>query len=157
MVVALVAIVVGGAAVSIASILKSTDISNAQTIALRQVQNVGFWITRDVVMAKPGTIHNNPDGVFLSLKFDEWDEDTKTFVERTIEYVFDGDKLKRRVTNGTTSEILIAEYIVEVGTTTKIVADGTNKYKLTVKASCKEAFAGASVERTYKISPRLGS
>jgi len=155
-VISLIAIVVGGAAVSIASILKSTDISNAQTIALRQVQNVGFWVTRDVLMAKEPATLGAGSGFPLSLVYDDWDEGSGTFVERTVEYVFDGDELHRKL-DGASPGTLIAEYIDVDSTSFDVDPDDENRYILIVRASFSEVFAEASVERTYDISPRPDS
>lgn len=144
----LVVIVILGAIMSVMSmtvimIMKVSRQSNDYAIALRQVQNAGYWISRDAQMAQ--TVVTDEPGVFLALEWDDWEGN-----HYEVDYVFDGNTLERQL-NGS-SGILIAQYIVVADTTFEEDADIDNKYKLTIKASHGET----EVERTYEVAPRPG-
>ena len=139
-VVGILGAIMGVMAMTIMTIMIVSPKSNDQVIALRQVQNAGYWISRDVLMAKE--VSTTETGVFLAI---DWDGSGYN-----INYVFDDDGELRRELNGASPGALIAEYIVGVGTDTTFVPDSDNKYTLTVKAS----HGDADVTRVYEVSPR---
>jgi len=149
--VAIMAIVVGAVAMTTTTLLLNEGQAAGQNTALPQVQNAGYWISRDVQMAR-NVVFDDPD-FLLSLDIPV---DTDENNDYTIDYLFDGDKLKRRVYDslGTlTSETFIAEYIDTSNTTFSALDADAGLYKLTVRASRDET--GAT--RSYEISQRLSS
>jgi predicted alpha/beta superfamily hydrolase len=79
--------------------------------------------------------------------------DTNQSNDYSVNYLFDGNKLKRQVYDSShvlIQETVAAEYI-DVGETTFIDL-GSNTYELTVKAYSGEAVA----ERNYQVKSRLG-
>jgi prepilin-type N-terminal cleavage/methylation domain-containing protein len=149
--VAIMAIVVGAVAMTITTLLLNEGQAAGQNTALPQVQNAGYWISRDVQMARIVTL--DEPGVFLRLDIPM---DNNPDNDYTIDYVFDGDKLKRQVYDslGTpTSETFIAEYI-DTGITTFSVLDAdAGLWKLTVRASRDETGATRSYEISQRLSP----
>ena len=103
----------GGA---IFQILRDTQRNNDHITAVRQVQNAGYWISRDAQMAETATTDLTlPD--FLILSWTEWD-DAGDPISHSATYSFeeltDGiGKLKRSHLSsaGVNEQTLIAEYI----------------------------------------------
>jgi hypothetical protein len=131
----------------------SARVSNEMT-AIRQVQQAGFWVSPDVMMAGPGEIDDNPgDGKFLVLG---WTAHNGTVNE--VDYVLQSmpstgvSRLMREhyVDSGLVSTTTVAEYIDPTGTSFVPAGDG---YKLTVTASVGEH----SETRTYEVQPRVGT
>jgi prepilin-type N-terminal cleavage/methylation domain-containing protein len=148
LVIALMALVVGAATAAIVTIFKVAPQTNNLAIALRQVQNAGYWITQDVTIAENITIV----GQLPSLKLDVWNDATQTFTTHSVTYVFNGQTLRRQL-DGVTPGTLIAESIDTVHTKFEtIVANG--EYKLTVAAPVSGSTT--SITRVYEIHPRLG-
>jgi len=97
------------------------------------------------------TVTLGEPGVFLRLDIPM---DNNPEHDYTIDYLFDGDKLKRQKHDSFgTSETFIAEYIDTSNTTFSALDADAGLYKLTVRASRDET--GAT--RSYEISQRLSS
>ena len=149
--VAIMAIVVVAVAMTITTLLLNEGQAAGQNTALPQVQNAGYWISRDVQMARIVTL--GEPGVFLRLDIPM---DNNPDNDYTIDYWFDGDKLKRQVYDslGTlTSETFIAEYIDTSNTTFSALDADAGLYKLTVRASRDETGATRSYEISQRLSP----
>jgi len=147
--VAIMAIVVVAVAMTTTTLLLNEGQAAGQNTALPQVQNAGYWISRDVQMARTVTL--GEPGVFLRLDIPM---DNNPEHDYTIDYLFDGDKLKRQKHDSFgTSETFIAEYIDTSNTTFSALDADAGLYKLTVRASRDET--GAT--RSYEISQRLSS
>ena len=147
---AISSVIMSGLAMTVVTLVKNHEWSISHNIALQQVQNAGHWISNDVRMAE-SVILGNPNGFPLTLDIPV---DTDENNDYSIEYVFDGDKLKRKVYDPSltlTSETFIAQY-VDVEDTTFVSVDSYS-YKLTVKASRDDAVE----ERIYEISQRVDS
>jgi len=144
-VLAILGAITGVMSMTITMIMRISPQSNDRAIVLRQVQNAGHWISRDVLMAQ--TVTPEPvSGTLLSLEWDDWEGN-----HYVVDYVFDGNTLKRQL-NGAPG-ILIAEYIVVDDTSFEMDDEADNEYKLIIKASHGEA----EVERSYEISQRAPS
>jgi len=94
-----------------------------------------------------------PNGFPLSLDIPVDKDENNDY---TIDYLFDGDKLKRRVYDslGTlTSETFIAEYIDTSKTTFSALGAEAGRWKLTVRASRDETGATRSYEISQRLSP----
>lgn len=132
------------------TLLTNHQQANDHNIVLHQVQNVGYWISRDVQMAKDVTF-TDPGGFPLTLDIPV---DTDESNDYSVDYLFDGNKLKRQVYDSSDTlilETLIAEYIDVQDTTFSTL--GSNIYNLTVKVSKGEVV----MERCYKVSQSLSS
>ena len=150
--VAIMAIVVVAVAMTTTTLLLNEGQAAGQNTALPQVQNAGYWISRDVQMARNVT-PSAPNGFPLSLGIPVDADENNDY---TVDYLFDGDKLKRQVYDSLEtliSETFIAEYIDTSNTTFSALDADAGLYKLTVRASRDET--GAT--RSYEISQRLSS
>jgi prepilin-type N-terminal cleavage/methylation domain-containing protein len=136
--------IMGVMSMTVMSIMIIAPRSSNWAIALRQVQNAGYWISRDVLMSENVTV--DEPGVFLAL---EWDDGGGAHYE--VDYVFSDGELRRQL-NGASPGTLVAQYIVEADTSFVVDDLVDTKYDLTVKAS----HDGVEVERVYGITPRLG-
>ncbi len=130
------------------TLLTSPQRSTDQNVVLQQVQNAGRWLSRDVQMA--GSVNPTaPNGFPLTLTIPVDDNPDNDY---TIDYVFDGSKLKRQVYNSShtlISETLIANYIATDNTTFSTL--GSKLHKLTIRASKGRAV----VTMNYEVSQRL--
>jgi prepilin-type N-terminal cleavage/methylation domain-containing protein len=146
---AITGIIVPVMAMSTTTLLTNNQRAIARNIVLQQVQNVGYWISRDIQTAKNVTL-TEPGGFPLTLVIPD---DANEGNDYSVEYLFDGSKLRRQVYDSShtlTAEIMVAEYI-EVANTTFNNIPETNSYEITVKAS----IGGVVVARSYQVRQRL--
>jgi len=144
----IISVAIMGAIMPVMALTVMTLLTNQQqatdhNIVLQQVQNTGYWVSRDVQMAKDVTL-NDPNGFPLTLDIPV---DTDENNNLKIEYLFDDNKLKRQVYDSMEtliSQTLISTYL-NVTDTTFIVLN-PDIYKLTVKASKGEVVVEASYE-----------
>ena len=135
---AILGTITGALSMAIVAVMKTSDVSKDWAVSLQQVQNAGYWISRDVLMAQD--VSPEPaSGVLVRLDLDG----------SQVDYVFDGSMLKRQLDGS--EEILIAEYIVQGDTAFEEDTEVDSKYKLTIKASRGEA----EVERSYEATQRI--
>jgi len=148
----MIAVAIMGIIMPVITMTTMTLVTNSQkaadhNIVLRQVQNAGYWISRDVQMAENVTL-TDPSGFPLTLDIPvDMDENN----DIRVDYLFDGNKLERQVfdASGMTSQILIAEHIHVADTIFSTLDPET--YKLTIKASKGEVV----VETSYEVRKRL--
>jgi len=71
---AIVALIGGATAMSTFQVINVTRSSNDNMAALRQVQNAGYWISRDAQMAEDVVVDDDPvTPEFLTFSWTEWD------------------------------------------------------------------------------------
>ena len=106
-----------GAMMTTFQVIKVTAQSDSHMTVLQQVQNAGFWISRDTQMADNVTTDNLSGTNFLVLSWTEVD-DIDNIVYHSATYFFEelsGDIgiLKRNYTSstGANKETLVAKYI----------------------------------------------
>jgi prepilin-type N-terminal cleavage/methylation domain-containing protein len=129
----------------------STRTSNQMT-AIRQVQQAGFWVSPDVMMAQNVTLGGSL-GFPLTLTWQEWGTNTTHTVTYNLTYMSGGLKrLQREHKIGTSlnSTTVVAEYIDPTGTS--FVQSGT-AYNFTVTATV----GGQTETRVYEVRPRVGT
>lgn len=147
---AIMAVVVGAIAAILTVLFLNYGQAAGQNSALPQVQNAGFWITRDVQTSRNVTA-TAPDGFPLSLRIPvDMDENN----DNRAEYVFEGNKLKRQLydpLDNLISETFIADYL-DTGNCTFATVNATwGYYRLTVTATRE----GEAVTRVYDVGQRL--
>ena len=154
--------VAGAAGMSIFQVLRNTERNNDLITAVRQVENAGYWISRDAQMAL-GVIatENLTLPAFLNLSWTEWD-DAGDPIYHSANYTFEDltngiGKLKRTYGSsvGASAQTLIAQYIYYDPDD----ADATSNTSyqnplLTVKLTA--VFKGATESREYKVKRRPG-
>ncbi len=147
-VLAITSVIVGPLAMATTTLLTNPPRSADQNVVLSQVQNAGYWISRDVQMASNVT-PSGPTGFPLSLSIPV---DSDKNHDLRVNYLYDGNKLKREVRDSSLtliSETLIADYIDTANTEFIDLASG--RYKLTVRASRGQA----ALTRSYEIKQRV--
>ena len=148
--IAILGIVMPAMAMTISTLLTNHQQANDHNIVSQQVQNAGYWISRDVQAAKY-VIFTQPSGFPLTLVIPV---DTNENNDYSVDYVFDGNKLKRKVYNSShtfTKETLIAEYIDVADTVFTTIQP--NNHMLVIRASKGKVV----VERSYEVTQRPGS
>ena len=169
--IAILGAIMGGMSAAVITIMKVSPQNNNWAIALRQVQNAGYWISRDVQMAQSvgGDDASTAESEFLTLSWIgwEWTEGTgsgkKQYTnEYYVSYIYDEDNkeiMRRQMTTtseydiyghllsttSNTHQIFIADFITPVPTV-------TFGNEITVVLSATKG--GAEVGRTYEIIPR---
>ena len=148
------------ATTTIFQVITCTERSNNHMTAVRQVQNAGYWISRDSQMAESVATDNlsAPDFIFLTWTERDYDGGDSTY--HSVTYFFEGlsggiGKLKRNHWSsiGANDDILVAEYIVydpDDPVNTSNVS--YQKPVLTVKVMA--LFEDASEAREYQASRR---
>jgi prepilin-type N-terminal cleavage/methylation domain-containing protein len=71
-VIAIVAIISAAATMSTFQVFNVTRRSNDHMVTIRQVQNAGYWISRDALMAENIVVDNQTPSNFLVLTWTEW-------------------------------------------------------------------------------------
>lgn len=126
---AIVALIAGAAGAATLQLFASTKRSNDHMTAVRQVQNAGYWISRDALMAENVVIGDDPETEelleFLTLTWTEWDFEAVSTYHSVI-YSFDlsgeiGKLIRTHSSDEPDVQTLVAEYIYydpgEPGTT----------------------------------------
>jgi Tfp pilus assembly protein PilV len=107
-----------GAMTTTFQVIRVTAQSDSHMTALQQVQNAGFWISRDARMADNVTTENLGTTNFLVLCWTEVDDDGDNTIDHTATYFFEELSggigiLKRNYSSsaGLNNETLVAKYI----------------------------------------------
>lgn len=113
----IIVLVSGAASIAIFQILKGTETNNTHMNAVRQVQNAGYWISRDSQMAQSVNTDNLTPPDFIAFNWTEWDDQNEE-IYHTATYSFedltdDTGKLKRThwSSAGANEQTLIATHI----------------------------------------------
>jgi len=129
----------------------STRLSNQMT-AVRQVQQAGFWVSPDVMMAQ--TVTRGPNSGFpLTLTWQEWGTNTTHTVTYNLTYMSSELALlqrEHRIGLSLNSTTAVAEYIDPTGTSFVLYGSA---YNLTVTATVGEQ----TETRAYEVKPRQGT
>ena len=80
-------LVTGAAAMSTFQVLKVTQRNNDQMTVVRQVQNAGYWISRDAEMAQSAQTDNLTPPDFLVFNWTSWDLDNQP-IYHSVTYYF---------------------------------------------------------------------
>lgn len=114
--VAVMALIAVAVTVVTFQVLKVAGQSNDQMTAIPQVQNAGYWISRDTQMAESVVVANLEPAIFIILNWTAYDGGDPTY--HSVTYFFEDlhngiGKLKRNhwSSAGADEETLIAQYI----------------------------------------------
>jgi prepilin-type N-terminal cleavage/methylation domain-containing protein len=137
---------------SIAQVIDGSARSSNRMTAMRQVQNAGYWVSRDAAMAQNTT--TSPD--FLTFMWTGWDNRV-TRVRYVLEDAPGGLKNLRReqqVDDYVIGSTLVGQY-VDASRTSVTFAPGDMTFTVTSKVG-----VGAKVStetRVYQVKPRPGT
>jgi len=149
------------AGMAIYQVFGGTEDNNNRMTALHQVQNAGYWISRDTQMAiSVNTTGNLTFPEFLHLGWTEWD-DAGTPIYHLISYTLENESdnlysLKRTntVSGGPTTEMMIADYIFyQPGTEN---SSATSYSDGIIQVNVTSIFDDIRESREYKIVRRAG-
>lgn len=144
---ALTGIITGAITMTILQVVNSTARTNNHMIAIRQVQNAGYWLSRDVQMAQiVEPTDPDPDGFPLTLTWTDWGGTVNV-----VAYTLNGTDLVRD--DGDQNPV--AEFIESVDVSPRPYTSGALTF--TVTATVGGGSQGQSETRTYEIVPRPGS
>ena len=149
------AFVVGAASMTTITMMRLTPQNTDWAVALRQVQNAGYWISHDVQMSQTTVADTDPGTpTFLTLTVPEWETDA--VVDKTIVYEFEDmpDGLKRLMRNNQTDveETMIAESISGDNDDTNASYDDTSG---TLTFTITATSGTATVTRQYEAMQRV--
>lgn len=153
----IIALITSAATTATIQVFRDTERNNNHITAVRQVQNAGYWISRDTQMAQSVTAENLTQPDFLALSWTDINSGDKYQVIYTLENMPESKlkKLQRNLfVNGETSSItFVAKYIVYDYEKTKCeFANGT--LTLTITATVSDGSSTESETRTCTVTPR---
>jgi type II secretory pathway pseudopilin PulG len=146
MAMAIVGIIIGSITTAISQVFNLNTRTSNHMIAIRQVQNAGYWVSHDALMAQSVSTNTTGNGFPLVLNWTEWNGT----VHNTT-YSIVSSQLKR--SNGG-NESIIANYIDQVQTSCNFTS---NKLSFTVTATVGSGSKAESETRKYEVNPRPGS
>ena len=156
--VAISAIISATAVMTVAQIVRSSESNNDCTTTIRQAQNLGHWISQDVLMAQTITVGDDPetttDVEFITSTWMDW-ETGDTYDIRYL-WFDSADSLKGLKRNQVTRD----EDDVEIDNRTTLVADNIYTADLSLQdglwtLSVETRSGDKSVTREYEIGYRL--
>jgi prepilin-type N-terminal cleavage/methylation domain-containing protein len=154
-------VITGAITTTVYQVVTGNFRTNNHMTAVRQVQEAGYWVSHDALMAQSvelaGESVDDPDGTRFpfTLTWTEWD----TNDVHHVVYSLDGNELQRiHSINGTTeASIIIAEFIDPEPAKTSCDWDG-GVLTFTVTATVGAGSAQEQSEtRVYEVKPRPGS
>jgi len=155
--IAITALIIGVIVMSIFQVFTVNALSSNHMKAVRQVQNAGYWISRDTLMAQDVSPFPDADGFPLDVSWQEFgteDVGDATLHEVTYTLLVNGDlKRSHSVDGGGPSEIVVAQYI-ESALTSCVWDDDADKLTLTVTATVGTWPQVETEARVYEIVPR---
>ncbi len=157
--IAITGIVTGGITITMFQIFSGNARASNHMTAVRQVQNAGYWLSRDTQMAQNVAPDSGVSGFPLTLIWTDWDGD-----EYRVVYTLLADELQREhytnydpVTNPDPDvTTIVAQYINSDPTKTKCEL-AAGELVVTVTASVGSGSQERSEARVYRIIPRPGS
>jgi prepilin-type N-terminal cleavage/methylation domain-containing protein len=162
-VVALTSVVAVGITGTILYVFNANFSTTNQMTAIRQVRNVGFWVTPDVQMARNIAPEDNPaTPELLSLNWTEWDTNDLHEIIYTLEDMPSSEfkRLQRKhyVDSELQSTTIVAEYIdpneTSIDPPEPCYFPGCGEYTYTLKVTA--TVGGQSETREYEVQPRPG-
>lgn len=154
MVTIIIALITGAATMAIFQVVRGTERSNDHMIAINQVQNAGYWISRDTQMAENVTVGLTlPNFLILLVEEESGDQYQVTY---TLEDM-PGSELKKLqrhlIREGSDNTTFVAQYIDPNPERTKCqFIEG--KLILTVTARTSIDPQTKTETRVYEVAPR---
>jgi len=141
------AFVTAAASMTIITMMRLSPQTNNWAIALRQVQDAGYWISRDVLMADNITVGGTGNPMFLTLI-----QPQTQLPKKTIVYQFEdmSGGLKRLMRTDNTTAIMVAEYISLPDTSANYNSDNCT-LTFTIKATSGNVLVIRQYEATQRV------
>lgn len=157
--VSIMALVSSASSAATFQVFKGIESNNNHMTAVCQVQNAGYWISRDTQMAQGITTDNLTPPEFLVLSWTEENSGDEYQIVYTLENM-PGGEFKRlwrtqSINGGGTITTLIAQYIDPDSQKTRCeFSNGI--FTLTITATVVDGRLTESETRTYQVAPRPG-
>lgn len=149
--IAIASLVTAAASMTIITMMRLAPKNSDWAIALRQVQNAGYYISRDVLMSEyiePG----DKSPLFLTLVQPKYYQDETDNVTYQFEDIPGGLKRLTRTDNNTT--IMVAEYI-SVDSTTATYSPQPCSENCTLTVTITAVSGDVEVTRIYEAAQRV--
>jgi prepilin-type N-terminal cleavage/methylation domain-containing protein len=156
--VALIGLIAAGIAMTISQVMAVNSRTSGKMVALRQVQQAGDRVSKDVLQAEPPAGPWEDDGFPLTLLIPYWAQNTTDGLQRhKVIYSLEGDELKREYYDDKDSGVpdytnIVARYI-DPDNTSFLPDPDSDGFIFKVTAG----FRGQTETREYKVEPRPGS
>lgn len=148
--ISIAALIVGAASAVIITMLRLTPRNNDWVVSLHQVQNAGYWISRDVLMSDNITVGTG--STFLTMTQPQTQPPKKIIVYQ-FEDMSGGLKRLMRTDTDNNTTIMIAEYIYSDNTTATYSPNCSENCTLTFTIT---AISGnVPVTRRYETAQRV--
>ena len=157
--IAIMALVGIAATAATFQVFQGIDSNNSHMTTVCQVQNAGYWISRDTLMAQSITTDNLTQPDFLILCWTEENSGDEYQIVYTLENMSGGELKKllrtQSINGGGTITTLVARYInLDSQKTRCEFSNGI--FTLTITATVVEGSLTESETRTYQVVPRPG-
>ena len=159
------AFVTAAASMTIITMMRLTPMTNNWAIALRQVQDAGYWISRDVMMSQTILVDSDPGTpTFLTLTVPQPSTVSQPSPPpKTIVYQFEDmpGSLKRLMRNDSVAgQQLVAEYIYydpinDPHSSTKVIEYVSDNRTLTFSVTAHSGNVPVPVTRQYEATQRV--
>jgi prepilin-type N-terminal cleavage/methylation domain-containing protein len=165
---AIAGLIAGGVTMTFLQVVNGSGRTNNHMVAVRQVQNVGYWVNHDAQMAQNVALadesDDNPDGTRFpfTLTWVDWGTNEEHQVIYSLEDMTNGAKqlVRSHSSGGDTETSFIARFIdvTEKDGQPQTRCGFTNGVlTLTVTATVGDGKQELSETRVYEIVPRPGS
>ena len=151
--VAIAGLVVAAAAGAIVQLMQSSD-TTAHMLAVRQVQQAGYWLSTDALQAQNVTGCTNGDDFPLTLTRASWNGSQNITITYGLAPMPSGSLRQLQRSDGA-SNITVAQYLTaNTSCNLTTTANGTAILIFTVEASVMGARGPETETRTYEVKPR---
>ncbi len=147
-------LIAGGITAAIFQVVIGSARTNNHMIAVRQVQNAGYWVSHDAQIAQSIDIGGSGGGFPLTLTWTDWESNNVHQVTYTL-VAMPGSELKNlqrsHSINGTTQQTGIMAQFIESTQTSCSWNNGVLAFNITATVH------GQTETRVYGVTRRLGS
>ncbi len=151
--VAIAGLVVAAAAGAIVQLMQSSD-TTAHMLAVRQVQQAGYWLSTDALQAQNVTGCTSGDDFPLTLTRASWNGSQNITITYCLAPMPSGSLRQLQRSDGA-SNITVAQYLTaNTSCNLTTTANGTAILTFTVEASVTGARGPETETRTYEVKPR---
>lgn len=154
---AIMAVVAYGASMAVSRTVGGTRRANDEMTALRQVQNMGFWMSRDLITAQsilPGDAVETPQPDILTLVWTDWEMATTQYVYYYTETMSGGLKrIKRHSVVKNDAQVVVSDsttLVAESILPPTAISQTGDMWTLVIEARVRLE----TQTRTYKVLPR---
>jgi type II secretory pathway pseudopilin PulG len=157
-VIALSAIIATGAGMTTVQVIKVTQATQDQSIAVRQAQNLGFWVSQELMKAYAVTTTDDPDTTSIEFIIIRWKDWQTGDIYDTRYYWYDPESTLKKVFR---KNVVHNNSGGEISNTLTLVADNIYSANLSLEEDIRwklsiEARSGNKSEtREYEIGKRL--